>query len=92
MKCNNVKYTDDEVRLAMSWIKKQKKEQKDLLMRDFGDVDCRKMDDEQKLMWVILQLACRDELTINGRKQQVLMHMRGKLQHLNIQISSCDTQ
>ena len=81
MKCNNVKYTDDEVRLAMSWIKKQKKEQKDLLMRDFGDVDCRKMDDEQKLMWVILQLACRDELTINGRKQQVLMHMRGKLQH-----------
>jgi len=76
----------------MSWIKKQKKEQKDLLMRDFGDVDCRKMDEQQKLMWVILQLACRDELTINGRKQQVLMHMRGKLQHWNIQIGSCGTR
>ncbi len=29
-------------------------------------------------MWVILQLACRDELVINGEKRQVLMQMRGK--------------
>ena len=29
-------------------------------------------------MWVILQLACRDELSINGKKRQVLMQMRGK--------------
>ena len=63
----------------MKWIEKQKKEQEVLRMRDFGDVDCRKMDDEQRLMWVILQLACRDELMINGEKKQVLMHMRGKL-------------
>ena len=50
-------------------------------MRDFGVVDSSKMDDEQKLMWVILQLACRDKLVINGNKEQVLMHMRGKPQH-----------
>lgn len=47
-------------------------------MRDFGVVDSRKLDDDQKIMWVILQLACRDELIINGEKKQVLMHMRGK--------------
>ena len=72
------KYTDDEVDMAMSWLRKQKKEQQELTMRDFGVVDSSKMNDEQKLMWVILQLACRDELEINGEKRQVLMQMRGK--------------
>ena len=72
------KYTDDEIDMAMSWIKTQKKEQQELTMRDFGVVDSGKMNDEQKLMWVILQLACRDELEINGEKRQVLMQMRGK--------------
>ena len=74
-----VKYTDEEIERALSWIAKQKKKQETLRVRDFGDVDCRKMDDEQRLMWVILQLACRDELMIKGEKKQVLMHMRGKL-------------
>jgi len=71
-------YTYDEVDKAMSWIKTQKDEQQALTMRDFGVVDSSKLNDEQKLMWVILQLACRDELEINGKKRQVLMHMRGK--------------
>ena len=62
----------------MTWVQKQKKEQSVLTMRDFGVVDSRKLDDDQKIMWVILQLACRDELIINGKKKQVLMHMRGK--------------
>ena len=62
----------------MTWVQKQKKEQNVLTMRDFGVVDSRKLDDDQKIMWVILQLACRDELIINGKKKQVLMHMRGK--------------
>ena len=47
-------------------------------MRDFGVVDSRKMDDDQKIMWVSLQLACRNALIINGFKKQVLMRMRGK--------------
>ena len=71
-------YTDAEISAATSWIEKQKKEQETLTTRDFGHIDCRDMDDEQKIMWVILQLACRDELTINGEKRQVLMQMRGK--------------
>jgi hypothetical protein len=71
-------YTDEEVAMAVSWIKTQKKEQKELTMRDFGVVDSSKLDDDQKIMWVILQLACRDELIINGEKKQVLMQMRGK--------------
>ena len=72
-------YTDEEVAAAMAWVRKQKKDrQEDLTTRDFGVIDCRKMDDEQRIMWVILQLACRDELEINGEKRQVLMHMRGR--------------
>ncbi len=71
-------YTDEETKKAVSWIEKQKKETEELTTRDFGKIDCREMDDEQKIMWVILQLACRDELTINGQKRQVLMQMRGK--------------
>ena len=72
------KYTDEEVEQSISWIAKQKKKQKQLTMRDFGRVDTLKLDDEQRIMWVILQLACRDELIIKGEKQQVLIHMRGK--------------
>ena len=72
------KYTDQEVAQAVAWIQKQKKERKVLTLRDFGVVDSRKLDENQKIMWVILQLACRDELIINGEKKQVLMHMRGK--------------
>ena len=41
-------------------------------------MDTLKLDDEQRIMWVILQLACRDELIIKGEKRQVLMHMCGK--------------
>ena len=71
-------YTDEEVAMAVSWITTQKKETKELTMRDFGVVDSRKLDKDQQIMWVILQLACRDELLINGEKKQVLMQMRGK--------------
>ena len=72
------KYTDAEISKAISWIETVKKEQATLITRDFGDTDCRKMDDEQKIMWVILQLACRNELVINGKKPQMLMQMRGR--------------
>ena len=68
------KYTAEEIAEAMTWIEKQKKECEALTARDFGLVDCSKMDDEQKIMWVILMLACRDKPVINGKRRQVLMH------------------
>ena len=72
------KYTQDEIEQALTWIEDKKRECQKLTIRDFGYIDCRLMNDKQKIIWVILLLASRDELLINGRRRQIRMQVRGK--------------
>ena len=44
---------------------------------DFGYIDCRLMNDDQKVIWVILIMASRDKLIKNGKRRQIRMQVRG---------------
>ena len=48
-----------------------------LTARDFGYIDCRLMNDDQKIIWVILILVSRDQLLENGKRRQIRMQVGG---------------